>query len=285
MSSSIEGLSGLVSPRAESKAREAVVPRRSRPTASSGAVKSAHRTLRILDVLGATQGPVEVTQLHEQTGYPRSSLHQLLHTMAEAGWVSLSPDGTLASIGTRALVVGTSYLDRDDALVPARRTLEQVRDRTGWTSHYARLDGANVIYLATREASDARRASRVGRQLPASATSLGKALLAELTDAEVSQLLPDPLPRLTEQSVAEMSLLQGQLAVIRARGFAMEREENTAGVSCVGTVVPYRIPATDAISCSLPLERATDDELHRVQVILCEEAVTLAGVLRSAGIR
>lgn len=249
-------------------------------------VKSAERTLRLLEILGASPGAMPVTELHERTGYPRSSLHQLLHTLVLSGWASLSADGTRVAIGTRALVVGTSYLDRDGALRHARRTLEEVRDATGYTTHYARLDGADVIYLATREALDSRRAaSRVGRQLPAGATALGKALLAELTDAEVATLLPDPLPRLTGSTAADLGVLTEQLAQVRARGCAIEREENTPGVACVGAVVPYRIPATDALSCSIPLDRAAPEELERVGELLQRSAAALAAGLRATGVR
>lgn len=50
-------------------------------------VKSAERTLRILELLGAARGPVSVVALHRETGYPRASLHQLLHTMAAMQWM------------------------------------------------------------------------------------------------------------------------------------------------------------------------------------------------------
>lgn len=250
-------------------------------------VKSAERTLVILETLGTARGPVSVTDLHRQTGYPRSSLHQLLHTMADAGWIQFTDDASGVEIGYRALIVGTSYLDRDGAVQRATRTLELIRDASGYTAHYARLQGANVIYLATREASESHRlTSRVGRQLPAHATALGKALLAELTPDEVSAVLPaGQLPGLTINSVTDAADLAEQLEETRARGYSIEREENTLGVSCVSAVVPYRIPATDAISCSIPLAEASATELDRVAGIVRQHAWGLADDLRRAGIR
>ncbi|ADB33989.1 transcriptional regulator, IclR family [Kribbella flavida DSM 17836] len=250
-------------------------------------VKSAERTLRILEVLGEARGPISVTELHKRTGYPRSSLHQLLHTMIATGWIESTSEGALVGIGSRALLVGTAYLDRDPALPFGIRTLEKIREETGYTSHYARLDGGSVIYLATRESLSPHRAtSRVGRQLPAYATSLGKALLAELTLTEVSLAVPaDPLPGLTPHTVPNQVELAIELEQTRQRGYSLEREQNTLGLGCIGVPVPYRIPATDAISCSIPIDQCTDAEVERVAAIIREQVQLLATKLRAEGIR
>jgi IclR family acetate operon transcriptional repressor len=50
-------------------------------------------------------------------------------------------------------------------------------------------------------------------------------------------------------------------------------------------VVPYRIPGTDAISCSIPTELATDDVLRDTVATLESAAAELARTLRVAGIR
>jgi DNA-binding IclR family transcriptional regulator len=110
-------------------------------------------------------------------------------------------------------------------------------------------------------------------------------LLAERTPLEVSSLLSRPPAELTEHTVTSVDALQAVLDQTRARGFALEREQNTPGLSCVSVVVPYRIPATDAISCSLPVASATDEELTRVAAVLTEHAHQLGARLRAEGIR
>ncbi|WP_174255880.1 IclR family transcriptional regulator domain-containing protein [Phytoactinopolyspora mesophila] len=250
-------------------------------------VKSAERALLVLEIVSAAPGPLSVAELHRRTGYPRSSLHQLLHTISAMGWLEISPDSGTVSIGSRALIVGTSYLDRDPALPHAVLALERVRDRSGYTTHYARLDGANVLYLATRETTQSRRAtSRVGRRLPAHATALGKALLADLTAEERRSTLGDgELVSLMPNTIVDHRLLEEDLERTRERGFAFEREENTPGVACVSATVGYRIPATDAISCSLPLDAAGEDEISRVSELLLDETARLARTLKAAGVR
>jgi DNA-binding IclR family transcriptional regulator len=249
-------------------------------------VKSAERTVRILETLAASPTRLTLSELQERMGYPRSSLHALVRTLRELKWVEADESGSAFGVGPHALLSGTAYLDRDPALRFAYETLEDLRSEIGYTIHYARRDDAHVLYLASRESRDSvRLVSRVGRRLPAHVTGLGQALLADLTEAEVDALLPATLESLTPQSITTRSDLHAQLDQVRRRGWAFEREQNTEGVSCVAVAVGYRIPATDAISCSLPADRATDAHVHEVASAVLRHTSELARTLRREGIR
>lgn len=249
-------------------------------------MKSARRAIDLLETFAADPAWASLADLHARTGVPRSSLHGLLRTLRDAGWIEADPGGTRFRLGVRALICGTAYLDRDPAVPYATEALERLRDETGYTAHYARLCGDQVVYLETRESRRSRHlVSRVGRTLPAHATALGKALLAELTDAEVTGLLPAALPALTEHTRTSRAKLLTELGQVRSAGYATEHEEGTPGIGCAAAAVPYRIPATDALSCSLPAGRATAAETRRVGELLAGVADELGRRLRRAGIR
>ncbi len=260
----------------------------STPANEVSPVKSAERTVKILETLAASPTRLTLTEMQERMGYPRSSLHALVRTLRELKWVEADETGSAFGVGPHALLSGTAYLDRDPALQFAYETLEDLRSEIGYTIHYARRDEGHVLYLASRESRDSRgRVSRVGRRLPAHVTALGQALLAELTEDEVDQLMPIKLEELMEATIPNRAALHGVLDDVRKRGWAFEREQNTPGVACVAVAVGYRIPATDAISCSMPVERIIADHYH---VEFVAEAVTrhaeeLARKLRREGIR
>ena len=269
-----------------------MTPLEVQPGAGEGAagdvklVKSAERTIAILELLAAAPQPLTTAEIFKLTGYPRSSLHWLLLTLLELNWIEQTAEGGYR-IGAHALLCGTAYLDRDPVMEHVSAVLEKVRNATTFTTHYARLDRSDVIYLATRQAVDRRRlSSRVGRKLPAQVTALGKAILSELTDAEVRQRIgAGPYERLTPNTVPDFEALQAELAVFRRTGHSVEREQNTVGLCCVSVVVPYRIPGTDAISCSIPTELATEEVLRDTVATLEAAAAELARTLRVAGIR
>ncbi|GAA4902294.1 IclR family transcriptional regulator [Stackebrandtia albiflava] len=249
-------------------------------------VKSAERTVRILETLAASTDRLTLSRLQELTGYPRSSLHALVRTLRDLKWIEADDSGSAFGVGPHALLSGTSYLDRDPALPFAHETLEDLRAELGYTIHYARRDDAHVLYLASRESRDSVRiVSRVGRRLPAHLTALGQALLAQLTESEVAQILPGELESYTAATITDHDALHAELEQVRVRGWAAEREQGTAGVACVAATVDYRIPATDAISCSMPIQLAAPDELDRVGRVLTTHTHRLAATLRRHGIR
>jgi DNA-binding IclR family transcriptional regulator len=236
-------------------------------TAVPGAVKSADRTVELLELLANYSEPLTLSEIHRELSYPKSSLFVLLRTLVARGWVETDRRGTGYSIGVRALLVGTSYLDRDPVIRAATRVLEQLRTEVNETVHLARLDGSDVVYLASREsAHHLRLTSRVGRRVPAYATALGKALLAARADAEVDALLPGRLEALTPQTVTDRDALFAELAQIRERGYAAERGQNTPGLGCFAVALDHRLPPFDAISCSVPFARL-DDPGHAAEVL------------------
>lgn len=249
-------------------------------------VKSAERTVRILETLAASQHKLTLSELQERVGYPRSSLHALVRTLRDLKWVEADESGSAIGIGPHALLSGTAYLDKDPALPYAYETLEDLRAEIGYTIHYARRDESHVLYLASRESRDSVRVvSRVGRRLPAHLTALGQALLAQLTNDEVDALLDGDLIAYTPHTITDRTMLHKELEEVRGRGWAFEREQGTVGVACVAATVDYRIPASDAISCSMPAELATSEELDRVAEAVVAHTRRLAQMLRRVGIR
>jgi DNA-binding IclR family transcriptional regulator len=218
-------------------------------------VKSADRTLELLEALAAG-GPRGLVELARELDIPKSSLHGLLRTMTKRGWVQTDATGTRFGLGVRALQVGAAYLDSDDTLGLVNATLDALAERFGETVHLGRLDGPNVVYIAKRESAHPLRLfSAIGRRLPAHATALGKALLAQRPDAEVDRLLDWPLLGLTPHTLTTPEALHANLAKVREHGWAEDREENTEGIMCLAVALPLHRPAVDAISVSVPLAR------------------------------
>ncbi|WP_327684325.1 IclR family transcriptional regulator [Streptomyces sp. NBC_00467] len=239
-------------------------------------VKSAARTVDLLEVLAARgDRPARLRELADELGVPRSSMYALLKTLIDRGWVRTDATGSLYGIGIRALLTGTSYLDSDTRVGALRPYLDEASDALGETIHLARLDGPDVVYLATRESHEYLRAfSRVGRRLPAHAGALGKALLAERPDTE----LPLPaggLARLTPNTRTDRAALAADLAAVRERGYAVDREEGVLGINGFGFALRYDSPARDAISCSVPVARLTEEHERRIVAVMREIRATI----------
>jgi DNA-binding IclR family transcriptional regulator len=234
-------------------------------------VKSAARTVALLELLAArSDRPARLDELAAELGVPRSSMYQLLQTLVECRWVRTDVTGSLYGIGIRALLTGTSYLDSDRRVRVVRPYLDEASDALGETIHLARFDSPNVVYLATRESHEyVRTISRVGRRVPAHAGALGKALLAERPDTSLP-LPAEPFTALTENTHVDRASLLADLAQIRERGYSIEHEETVPGIAGFGFALRYDTPAIDALSCSVPMVRLTEEHEARIVSVMRE---------------
>jgi DNA-binding IclR family transcriptional regulator len=221
---------------------------------SNGRVKSADRTLEILEALADSPQRRGLTDLSQELDIPKSSLHGILRTMVARGWVEAGPDGTRFRLGLRALRAGAAYVESDETVSLVASLLDELAQEFGETVHLGRLDGAEIVYLAKRDSIHPLRLfSAIGRRLPAHATALGKALLAQRTQTEVNRILAEPLRRLTARTITRRADLRSDLAATRTRGYAIDREENSEGIACFAVALP--LSSADAVSISLPISR------------------------------
>lgn len=235
-------------------------------------VKSADRTLDVLEALAAA-GPLSRTDLAARLGIPRSSLHGILHTMEHRGWLEMDAGRATYRLGMRSLIVGAAFVDEDLVVARTSPILDELAAATGETVHLGRLVGAEILYMAKRESvHPLRMFSAVGRRLPAHATALGKALLAQRTDDEVLSVLPATIEPITANTLRTPAAVLRSLDAVRTSGYAIDNEEATIGLRCFAVALPFRSPAADAISVSIPIARldptVEDDVVARLQGVV-----------------
>jgi IclR family transcriptional regulator, acetate operon repressor len=248
-------------------------------------IASVNNALRLL-LLFRGQSRVRLSQASEHLGVAHSTAHRLLAMLAYHGFVRQEQESRTYVAGPVLVEMGLAAVRQLDIRRHARPVLERLAGSLGETVHLAVLEGGNVRYLDAVESSRALRvAARTGAMLAASCTASGKALLAELPDAEVAALFPGPaaLPRLTERSITSRSELLAELRKVRAAGCAVNTEESEEGVASVAIAVrgrPY-VPVA-ALVVSAPLSRMTEQAAEKIKSELREQAAWLEGQLPGA---
>ena len=138
-----------------------------------------------------------------------------------------------------AFRIGNTYLEEASALREIYRLMHDIVSVCHETCHLGSLKNGDVYYLKKVETPLRSRTVTVeGRSLPAYATGVGKALLADYQLPQLKALYYDGLYPLTEHTITDFRLLADQLAEIRASGLCYECEESTRGIRCIG--VPLR---------------------------------------------
>ncbi len=222
-------------------------------------MKSVERALAVIEALGRARALQEIAEL---SGLPKPTAHRILQVLVERGFARDEGDGVYAG-GPRILTVAGEVLSGLDPAGRARPLLRDLRERADATVHFGLLTGDEAIYIDKVESRRPyQMASRVGNRLALHCTAIGKAILAHLSEEELTAVLGlSELTARTPNTITALDALHSELDRIRAAGYAVDDEENERGIRCVGAAVfDHRRRAVGAISVSsLVYELSRDD--------------------------
>jgi len=201
-----------------------------------GTIQSVDRAARILKALAGGPRRLGVSQLADQLGLPRPTVHGLLQTLQAHGFVEQDRDSDKYQLGPGLLHLGSSYLDLNELRARSIVHAERLAQRTGEAVRVGVLHGAHVVVVHHVFRPDAAfQVLEVGAQLPAHATALGKAMLAHLPEPLLEDD-DDPLPRLTNKTLNARGLIK-ELDEIRSTGIAREKDEAVLGESSLAAPI------------------------------------------------
>jgi len=201
-----------------------------------------------------------VVELAGQLGLPKATVHGILKTLREVGFVEQDPESGKYQLGAALLHMGSSYLDGNELRTRALNWSDALASRANESVRIGTLhEGQVLIVHHVFRPDDSRQALEVGALLPAHATAIGKALLSE-SRYVASELAGAGLPRFTEHTLTDPDALLAELETIRARGWAADIQELVLGVVTLAAVIKDRrdVPV-GAIGISGPVERLCRD--------------------------
>ena len=237
-------------------------------------IESVDNALKLLLLLGE-QPQIRLSEATRYLGVASSTAHRLLAMLTYRGFVRQDPVSKAYLPGPTLTGVAFAIFSRIDVQRSAAPIMRGLSEQLRETIHVGMLDGASVRFVAAVEGPAAVRvASRLGRTLPAHCTSTGKAMLAQLSETELRQLLPDEhLERITPHSLGGRTELEGELGRTRQRGYAVNREESEEGVASVAVPIPTRAPGLRlALNAAAPVSRLDPADYPAVAAALVKAA-------------
>ncbi len=224
-------------------------------------VQPVIKALQVLEYVARQGHDVTLTEAVHELGLPKTTVFRYLQTLSAAQYLEHDLKRDRYRVGARfrdmARVDQTFSGLREVAQPEMRKLVETFHE----TVNLAVLADDQVVYIDML--APAVRAhkmeARIGYRHPAHSTSLGKAMMAFLPDAEAR--LSGALPQMTFRTLTDADKLRRQVDDVRRRGYAIEIGENEDGVMCIG------VPILDgngypvaAMSLSVP-ERRMKPEL------------------------
>jgi IclR family transcriptional regulator, pca regulon regulatory protein len=164
------------------------------------------------------------------TGLTRATARRILLTLAELGYVD--QHGRTFSLTPKVLDLGYSFLSSFHILEFAQGPMERLVEKVKESSSMSVLDGSDIVYVARVPTTRIMTISlALGSRLPAYPTSMGRVLLAGLTDAEIDDYVArTKLEKLTKHTVTDRAQFRATLVKTRAQGYALVDQELEEGV-------------------------------------------------------
>lgn len=220
---------------------------------ATGGVQSVERAFQLLEALADSGGVATLSELSATSGLPMPTIHRLIRTLVAQGYVR-QDTARRYTLGPRLIRLGETAGRLLGSW--ARPYLAELMEATGETANLAVLEGGEVVYVGQVQSRRSMRMfTEVGRRVQPHCTGVGKALLAQLDEAEARGVLgTQPLQSHTPYTVTEPAELFAQLARARESGYVVDDQEQEIGVRCIAVAVPGA-PTPTALSVSGPEAR------------------------------
>jgi IclR family transcriptional regulator, pca regulon regulatory protein len=230
-------------------------------------VQSLERGLAVICAFDKEHAELTLSEVAAATGVTRATARRFLLTLARLGYVRT--DGRFFSLTPRVLELGYAYLSSLSLPEVAEPHLEALVAEVNESSSVSVLDGDDVVYVARVPVSRIMTvAISVGTRFPAYATSMGRVLLAGLSEADLDAYLSKvDIEKLTPRTVGSITALRAELTRVRAQGFALVDQELEEGLRAVAAPIRDRAGRViGSVNISTHASRTSLESMRRTLV-------------------
>ncbi|MDB5662700.1 MAG: IclR family transcriptional regulator [Sphingomonas bacterium] len=243
--------------------------------ANSPQVKSALRTLDILEIVVDSPRPLAAQEISELLSIPLSSLSYLLATLLQRGYLTRQ--------GDRRYLPGPAmdrFRSSDISGALTRQAAPFVRSlhaRLNETTGFFLLRGFEIEVMLSETGLHALRYTlEIGQREPLHAFAAGKAILAALDEPTLARYFNEvERVRFTDTTVVEEASLRHELAEIRRSGIARTDAEQTPGIMAIGSAIRFH-GGIGALSVAVPLSRYDEEVGANIEALLRLAAAQLS---------
>ncbi|MEI8670739.1 IclR family transcriptional regulator [Vibrio sp. SA48] len=204
-------------------------------------IKSLSKSLTVLEFLGNYPNGISLQKVSEGTGFNKSSVHRILATFEASGYVAQMSSGKEYRLTMKLVQLGHAAIN-SDVTGAVKPFLSELLNDVNETVNFLSFDADNIIFKDKFEPVNAafRTRTYVGLHSPMYCSAAGKCYLAFSSDAVREtywQRNTSTMKPLTENTILDKSQFFSILDQIKARGYALDDEENEAGISCVAVPI------------------------------------------------
>lgn len=229
-------------------------------------VQSVDRAIAILEFLSEEKDGCGITLISKATGLHKSTVHRLLGTLMNKGYIEKDMENDNYRLGTKILYLAGSVLDRMDIRNVSKPYIRELCEETKEVVHLSILDGDEAVYIDKVESSrlnSVRMHSQIGKRVPLYCTAVGKVLLSKFDDNKIMELLSGKkFIKFMPNTVENVYEFIKQLEDVREKGYAMDDMEHEEGIRCIAApIFDRKGKVVAAVSVSGPIFYITEDRI------------------------
>lgn len=225
-------------------------------------IQVIERMAALLDALAGQPDPVSLKNLSNTTGLHPSTAHRILNDLVLKRFVDRSEPGAYR-LGMRLLELGNVVKSRLDVREAAIDFMRSLHRKTNQTVNLSVRQGDEIVYIdrAFSERSGMQVVRAIGGRAPLHLTSTGKLFLSIDDPKQVrAYATRTGLAGHNKNSITELTRLERELSLVRARGYARDNEELELGVRCMAAGIRDDSGKLIAgLSISAPADRLQDE--------------------------
>jgi IclR family transcriptional regulator, KDG regulon repressor len=238
-------------------------------------VQSLDRGLQLLEIISQANEPLGLPELAEMLDVDRSTIHRLLGTLQQRGYVIQEPVNKRYVLGLRVVELSRRALDRINFRVIAKPYLKRLSFETGESSNLFTLANNHAVCIDYQASpSPLAVTNEVGVVYIMHATSSGKLLMAFMPEAHLQKILAShSLQAYTPRTISDVNALMAHLQQIREQGYALDDEERYIGVRCIAApIFDHTRKIIGGISISGPASRVTLERVSELAQYVIQAA-------------
>lgn len=222
------------------------------------------RAFQIIEQLCHTRKDKRINELATETSLNKATVYRILQTLRSLGYVEQREDNDSYYATMKILSVSNELLGGMQLRTLARPAIEKLVDQAKQSAHLSIMDAGSVVIVEKIETDASFRVvSHIGRRSSSHSTSTGKVLLSLMEQEELERFIEKyPLESHTPHTICNKLRLFEELATIRQRGYAVDRQENSIGVSCIAApIFDYTglpVAAVSVTGATLEIEKAEE---------------------------
>jgi len=204
-------------------------------------IKSLSNALTVLEFLSQFPNGVSLQKTSQETGLNKSSVHRILTTFEMSGYVAQLSSNKEYRLTMKLMHLGQSAMN-SDVIGIVKPYLVELLESLNETVNFLSFDSDQIVFKDKLEPQNAsfRTRTYVGMYSPMYCSAAGKCSLAFMSDnarelywqRNVSVMKP-----LTENTILDKEQFFAVLDDIKVKGYALDDEENEAGISCVAVPI------------------------------------------------